>query len=193
MADIVKINLTSLDAEQLRKIAFDTIDPLGTQEDAVRTLTAYARLKSLESLIDAQLKMLDKRLEAAAKKHKGASWSVEGVFKGLDAKGGIEEKTVTVNLGETNVAKEEILADMLRSDLGVSDAIVDDATDTVTFHIPKGARSLMKDMNVVPINDRAVKREISLGNIDGKYVVVKTKPIYGANTTISTNSIKEAN
>ena len=191
MADIVKINLTSLDAEQLRKIAFDTIDPLGTQEDAVRTLTAYARLKSLESLIDAQLKTLDKRLEAAAKKHKGASWSVEGTFKGLDAKGGIEEKTVTVDLGEHMVSKDEILVDMLRSDLGVSDAKVDDVADTITFHIPKGAKPYIKDMKVAPINDKAVKGAVAVGRLDGKYIRSTPRPTYNANTTI--NSIKEAN
>ena len=185
------LNINDMNSERLRQISFATTDALGSSTDAIDSLAAYAKLKTLESLIDAQLKSLEKRLESAAKKHKGASLTAQAEFTGLDAVGNLEKKTIIVSVGENAVTKDEILADALRAALGVSDAIVDDVTDTVSFHIPKQARALVKDMQVVPVNDRAVKREIALGNIDPKYVLTKSKTIYGATATI--NTVKGAN
>lgn len=187
----LNINLTS---EKLRQIAFASTDALGSADEALDSLAAYARLKSLESIIDAQLKALEKRLESAAKAHKELNLCAQAEFTGINAAGQPEKKSIVVTIGETASSKDEILADALRADLGVSDAIVDDTADTITFRVPKAARALVKDLQVVPINDRAVKREIALGNIDPKYVITKTKTNYGATATINTlNTIKEAN
>lgn len=188
------LNINDMNSERLRQISFATTDALGSSTDAIDSLAAYAKLKTLESLIDAQLKSLEKRLESAAKKHKGASLTAQAEFTGLDAVGNLEKKTIIVSVGENAVTKDEILADALRADLGVSDAIVDDVTDTVSFHIPKQAKALVKEMQVVPINDRAVKRQVALGHLDAKYVVTQTKTTYGASATIKIlNTIKEAN
>jgi len=188
--NLISLNL-DLAADKIRQVAFANTDALASPEETLNSLTVYAKLKSLENIVSDQLKALEKRLNNAAAQHKGAAVTAQAEFIGFDAAGHPTPKSIVVTVGEMATSKDEILADALRADLGVSDAIVDDVTDTITFRVPKKAKALVKDLQVVPINDRAVKREIALGNIDPKYVITKTKTNYGATATI--NTVKGAN
>lgn len=189
--NLTSLNINELTSEKLRQIAFASTDALGSADEARNSLAAYAKLKSLESIINAQLKPLEKRLANAAKAHPDINISAQAEFTGLNTAGQPEKKSIVVTIGEMTTSTDEILADILRADFGVGDAKIDEVTDTLSFHVPKNARPLLKDIQVLPINDRAIKREIACGRLDPKYVLTHPKTTYGTTATI--NTIKEAN
>lgn len=188
--NLISLNL-DLAADKIRQVAFSNTDALASPEETLNSLTVYAKLKSLENIVADQLKALEKRLNNAAQQHKDATLTAQAEFIGFDAAGHPTPKSIVVTIGEMVTYKDEILADTLRADFGVGDAKVDDVTDTVSFHVPKNARPLLKDIQVLPINDRAIKREIACGHLDPKYVLTHPKTIYGATATI--NTVKGAN
>ena len=186
------INIADINAAEARAIALSTADPLETPESTAKAMLAYARLKVTAAILQHQLSELEARLAAANEQHSNISLSARALFQEADATGQLQTKALDMELGSYITTTEKIQSDAFRADFGVTtdEGRYVEATEDLTYHVPKAARPYLKNQ-VLAVNDRAIKKAIALGQLDPKYNLKTDIQKYGIRSTITI--VKEEN